>query len=660
MEIVAAVPWFLAAVTVLGYCPGRLVLERFNPALSPLEDLTLSLVFGLLVSGCVYWLVAYCGGAHYYFLWPLAVAACFVFTRRKHFRGLLASRPGGVASGPPAARKSKWQRQHTALAAVIALGVLMLSVLPQYYGNLTFDSAGGLKRADDFPDAVLHVAIASELTHTVPPQAPVLAGRALSYHYGMDLTVAMFARATGLNTRDLTLRFVATLLLVLAMLATFCFSRAWLGSGGFGALVAFLVFFGDDFSFIPGLLLGWEGRWSLAFDVPAVFSLFFVNPMTPGVGLLFTGLYCALRYVRDGGRAWLLMSALVMMGLAATKVFTAAHYLASLGIAAVVYLALFRDSRVFRLCALAAALASPVLLGALSHNDQGAQILVSLDPWPYVSNAMRHLGLGDSYTAGIPGFIFVALPIYLVGCLGLRVIALPGMARELANPSRDGGLRFTLAVFVVIGIALTLTLRVVPREIEDPSNNSGWFLIHGKYVAWVFVAEVLQRLHRRLVARGFAPGRAGAAIAIAAAALAVPSTFQHFANQLAPGMTVYGRDAVETAGFLARHSRPGDVVLAGQGLLDPVLTLTKCRVPYGYFDDYLASASDVRQRRATAAEFALAWARGEVRTDLLRELGVDYLAVPRGQSRLSAGLPPELALVYGNTGYVVFRVQRVP
>ena len=658
METVAAVLWFLAAVVVLAYCPGKLALERFNPVLSPLEDLTLSLVFGLIVSGGVYWLVAFCGGAHYYYLWPLAVAACFVFTRRRHLKGLRGWRLGGVAPGTATARRSKWQGQHWALAAVIALGVLMLSVLPQYYGNLTFDSAGGLKRVDDFPDAVLHVAIASELTHAVPPQAPVFAGRALSYHYGMDLTVAMFARATGLGTRDLTLRYVATLLLVLSMLATFCFARAWLGSGGFAALVAFLVFFGEDFSFIPGLLLGWEGRWTAAFDAPAVFSLFFVNPMLPGVGLLFTGLYCALRYVRDGRRAWLLMSALVMMALAATKVFTAAHYLASLGIAAVLYLAVFRDGRLFRLCALAAALASPALLGALFHNEQGAQILVSLDPWPYVSNALRHLGLGDRYTASVPAFTFVALPIYLVGCLGLRVIALPGIVRQLASPSRDGGLRFMLAVFVVMGIVLALTLRVVPREIEDPHNNSGWFLIHGKYVAWVFVAEVLQRLRRHLAAKGFAPGRAGAAIAIAAAGLAVPSTFQHFANQLAPGMTVYGRDAVATAGFIARHSRPGDVVLAGRGLLDPILTLTKCRVPFGYFDDYMVAASDVRQRRAAAAEFALAWARGAVRADLLRDLGVDYLAVPREQSRPS--LPPELALVYGNAGYVVFRVRRIP
>ena len=51
------------------------------------------------------------------------------------------------------------------------------------------------------PDVLFHIAIANELTHTIPPQAPHFSGHPLSYHYGMDLAVAMFAKATGLNTR---------------------------------------------------------------------------------------------------------------------------------------------------------------------------------------------------------------------------------------------------------------------------------------------------------------------------------------------------------------------------------------------------------------------------------------------------------------------------
>ena len=62
----------------------------------------------------------------------------------------------------------------------------------------------------------------------------------------------------GLNTRDLTLRFVPTLFLALSMLSVFCFSRNWLRSGYFGALVVFLVFLAKTFPLFPDLLLGEE------------------------------------------------------------------------------------------------------------------------------------------------------------------------------------------------------------------------------------------------------------------------------------------------------------------------------------------------------------------------------------------------------------------
>src|SRR5205814_3816034 len=172
-------------------------------------------------------------------------------------------------------RRSR-NRSGLALAGIVALGIIVLAFLPLYYTNLTLRPDGTM-RVRPIPDVFLHIAIANELTHTIPPQAPVFSGRPLSYHYGMDVAVAMFANATRLNTRDLTLRFVPTLFLALSMLSVFCFSRNWLQSGYFGALVVFLVFFGEDFSFVPGLLLGDNVDWSLRyFSVPpAVLPLFY-------------------------------------------------------------------------------------------------------------------------------------------------------------------------------------------------------------------------------------------------------------------------------------------------------------------------------------------------------------------------------------------------
>ena len=152
----------------------------------------------------------------------------------------------------------------------------------------------------------------------------------------MDLAVAMFARATGLNMRDLTVRFVPTLFLGLSMLSVFCFSRNWLRSGYFGAFVVFLVFFGADFSFIPGLLLGEKGDWSLRyFSAPAVVTLFYTNPILPGLGVLFAGLFCLDCYMRERSRAWLFLTALLFVALIEVKMLIAAQLMCSLALAAV-------------------------------------------------------------------------------------------------------------------------------------------------------------------------------------------------------------------------------------------------------------------------------------------------------------------------------------
>ena len=122
------------------------------------------------------------------------------------------------------------------------------------------------------------------------------------------------------------------------MLSVFCFSRSWLRSGYFGALVVFLVFFGEDFSFIPGLLLGENSDWSLRyFSVPpAVFPLFYTNPILPGLGLLFAGLFCLDVTCAERSRAWLFLTALLFVALIEVKMLTAAQLMCSLGLAAVV------------------------------------------------------------------------------------------------------------------------------------------------------------------------------------------------------------------------------------------------------------------------------------------------------------------------------------
>ena len=71
MQIFFGACLFFIAVILLAYVPGKLVLLLLKRTLSPLEDVTLACVLGLLVSGLAYWLIAFTHQARLYILWPM-------------------------------------------------------------------------------------------------------------------------------------------------------------------------------------------------------------------------------------------------------------------------------------------------------------------------------------------------------------------------------------------------------------------------------------------------------------------------------------------------------------------------------------------------------------------------------------------------------------
>jgi hypothetical protein len=330
--------------------------------------------------------------------------------------------------------------------------------------------------------------------------------------------------------------------------------------------------------------------------------------------------------------------ALLLVALMEVKVFTAAHILCSLGFAAVVYLLFFRNADLFKVAALTGALAAPLVLSVYLGNKSGADITTAFDPWLYVSHMMEVLGLKNRLSS-LVAFTGIALPIYLVGCLGLRVIGAPAILRAVFRPDRQSGLRFVLAFFIVIGVIITLTCRATPAGSPRAFNNCGWFLVQSKYAAWIFAVEVLQTLYRRTIARGMRPSLAAAGITAAAVVLSGPATAQHFALERDPSrlngkplgkeLQSYSLETLSAIDFLTKDAQPGDVVLPGDNLLAPILALTKCRVPLGYFSEFEGALGDYSQRKMDEKEFWKAWRLGNVRNELLRKAGVRYVAVSK-------------------------------
>ncbi len=667
MQIFFGACFFFVAVIMLAYVPGKLLLMALNRTLSPLEDVTLACVLGLVVSGLVYWLMTFAHQGRFYLLWPLTAAGICVWL----FTGKRKSLSSNSARLEPLSQRSATSSRDKStlvLAGVLALGIIALAFLPLYYSNFTWQPDGTM-RVYPVPDMLFHIAIANELTHTVPPQAPVFAGHPLSYHYGMDLVVAMFARASGLDTRDLTVRFVPTLFVGLSMLTVFCFSRNWLRSGYFGALVVFLVFFGADFSFIPGLLLGEKGDWSLRyFSAPAVVTLFFTNPILPGLGVLFAGLFCLDRYMRERSRAWLFLGALLFVALIELKMLMAAQFMCSLALAAVVYLIFFSDADLFKVAGCTAVAAVPLVCWVLLRNRSSAQIVTKFEPGLYVSHAMQTLGFSNWLSSPL-AFAVVALPIYLVGCLGLRLIGIPAILTAIFRPRPDGALRFLLGIFVVIGVVIALTCSFTPAGWTFRYNPiSSTFLVQSEYVLWIFAVEVFQMLYQSAIKRGMYPAVAAGGLMVTAAALSLPATVQHFVVSRDPDhffgvgkpfgrqLLTYDRQTLAAMNFLQTDAHPGDVVLAADELIAPVLGLTKCRVPVGYFSVGLVARSEYTRRETAEKNFWNNWGLGKVDEELLNEANVRYVVVNKQTKDMPPTIPASLSKAFETSGLAVFKV----
>jgi hypothetical protein len=666
MQIIFGGCVFVIAVVLLAYLPGKLLLIALKRTLSPLEDVTLACVLGLVVSGLVYWLMMFARQGRFYLVWPLIAVGICVWLLISKRKSLLSN----SARFEPTLQESATRPRDGSvlvLAGILALGIIALAFFPLYYTNFTWQPNGTM-RAYPVSDVLFHIAIANELTHTVPPQAPLFAGHPLSYHYGMDLAVAMFSRATGLNTRDLTVRFVPTLFLGLSMLSVFCFSRNWLQSGYFAALVVFLVFFGADFSFVPGLLLGEKGDWSLRyFSAPAVVTLFYTNPILPGLGVLFAGLFCLECYVRERSPAWLLLTVLLFVALIEVKMLMAGQVMCSLGVAAVLYLVAYRNSDLFKIAACTAVAAIPLVSWVLLKNKSGADVVTKFEPGLYVSHAMQTLGLGDRFSGPL-AFAIVALPIYLVGSLGLRVIGIPAIFASIFRPKPDGAVRCMLGIFVVMGVIIALTCSFTPAGWTFQYNPiSSTFLVQSEYVAWIFAVEVFQMFYRWATRRGMYPVLAAGGIMATAAGLTLPATAQHFAVWRDPDhffgagkpfgreLLTYDPQTLAAMDFLQADAYPGDVVLSHDNLIAPVLALTKCRVPLGYFAFGLVGRSDYTLREDAEKEFWNDWRLGKVREDLLKEANVRYVLV-RQVEGIPPTIPPGLSKVFENSEFAIFKV----
>jgi len=121
----------------------------------------------------------------------------------------------------------------------------------------------------------------------------------------------------------------------------------------------------------------------------------------------------------------------------------------------------------------------------------------------------------------------------------------------------------------------------------------------------------------------------------------------------------YGMDlavAMFAMDFLQTDAHPGDVVLPADNLIAPVLALTICRVPVGYFSFGLVARSEYTLRETAEKKFWNDWRLGKVEDGLLQDANVRYVVVNKQTEGIPATIPASLSNVFENSELAVFKV----
>jgi hypothetical protein len=121
-------------------------------------------------------------------------------------------------------------------------------------------------------------------------------------------------------------------------------------------------------------------------------------------------------------------------------------------------------------------------------------------------------------------------------------------------------------------------------------------------------------------------------------------------------LLTYDPQTLAAMDFLQKDAHPGDVVLCNDIMTAPILALTKCRVPLGYFSSGLVARSDYTRRETAEKRFWNDWRLGKVRDELMQEAKVRYVVVSTQTDSAPATMPTNLSKVFENSELAVFKV----
>jgi len=509
---------------------------------------------------------------------------------------------GGAAIGAGFHRRAGESTSPRDIAACVVVALLALGAGTVAYAHRMTPTADGVGLGGDYDtfDSTYYAAISADLATEIPPDALFHAGHRLGYAYHTQLLPAMVFRFGGVPLMDLYFGYAWPAFLVVLAVVAFAAIRA-MASTGVALLATVLLLLGSDLSYVAVALFRpqnayWDGMiWSNNWLTPGAEQLYF-NTWTPALVAIFLGFWLLSRYQADARMRWLAGAAVCFALLVQIKPFGFAPIVAGLAGAAVFDGGDRAARRAFTIVlGLTFVFAAPYLYGIRSVYQESQAILrpglgyVTVLPDKvatqlHLNRALLHvaeqMGGGERLQSVLA--FFVAITLFFLGGLGMRLVATPGVWRSIRRADTPAVWRL-MAWTIVAGAAIPLVI------ITDPYHQTFHTFQASLYLLWVFTAQAVivwgrQQRWRTAVA------------AAATIAIAVPSTIHYLQFKWSD----------VAFGFVTR-----DMATVGEylGHEDPARTVFIARYPQG--PSFIALYSTRRT--------VLAWAQYTRGTEVLQD-----------------------------------------
>jgi len=423
--------YFIIGLIFLFLIPGYQFIRLFKLKISPIEKITLSTVFGILLTTTLYYILRFNGLRYSLLIIIIFVDILFFFSlRKKQLKNLLGL-------------KIKIDKINILFISLLIFNLLSISITSFPSGLIYGDELRFYEQHAH--DSTFRLAVLGELSHSIPPTISYFSGvPERNYYFFGSLFINIINDFTKIPLIDLHFRFVPLFLFGMLTIITYLLAYHLFNNRKIALLSTFFIFFVESISFVFSLFAtifinkGYLFHlWNGMFDGSVIYMLHFSYPFLFSISLFFSGLLTII-YLNKYKRKGLLLLPIIIFGLMVQyRAFLSMVIFPSLFIIGVISYYYKKDKNPFIILFFSFIISIAALYKI--YNPSGTrlklffayQALETLEHL-HISTVSQTMSFLSSHNIFLSGIIYFGLLlVFIIGIFGVRLITFPFVFKNI-------------------------------------------------------------------------------------------------------------------------------------------------------------------------------------------------------------------------------------